>query len=108
MVAEINAHDSCDGKIREWLLLLLRFAITREPADWSAALAMADELDSRDPRWRPAAPSFFLRTSNEVCEAILAAGNRHANQVLEKHAIRIHEPQLRRAFRAAVGLERGL
>jgi hypothetical protein len=87
------------------LLLLLRFAVTREPADWSAALAMAEEIDSLDPRWRPAAPSFFLRTSKEVCEAILAAGSRHANQVLEKHAKRIPEPRLRRAFRAAVGLK---
>jgi hypothetical protein len=70
-------------------------------------MAMADEMDSLDPRWRPGAPNFFLGASKEVCEAILAAGNRRANQALEKHAKRIPEPRLRRAFRAAVGLKRG-
>jgi hypothetical protein len=104
----IGSHATSDRKVREWLLLLLRFAITRAPTDQSAALAMADELDSLDPRWRPTAPTFFARTSNEVCQAILMAGNRRANQVLEKHAKRIQEPRLRRAFRAAVGLKRGL
>jgi hypothetical protein len=71
MVAEIGSHDWRDRKGREGLLLLLRFAITQEPSDQSAALAMADELDSLVVRWRPAAPSFFLRTSHEICEARL-------------------------------------
>jgi hypothetical protein len=34
------------GEVASWLLLLLRYAVTREPSDRSAALAMADELDS--------------------------------------------------------------
>jgi hypothetical protein len=102
-----NHDDRLGWKVREWLLLLLRFAITRDAADRFAAMAMADEMDSLDPRWRPGAPNFFLGASKEVCEAILAAGNRRANQALEKHAKRIPEPRLRRAFRAAVGLKRG-
>src|SRR5262249_59558238 len=61
-----------DGRIREWLLLLLRFAITRDGKDQAAALAMADEIDALGQRWRPSAPSFFRRTSGEVCEAIVA------------------------------------
>ena len=47
MVGETGSHDWRDRQVREWLLLLLRFAITREQSDRSAVLAMADELDSR-------------------------------------------------------------
>jgi hypothetical protein len=99
-----------DRKVREWLLLLLRFAVTREPADSAAALAVADELDSLGVRRKRRAPSFFLRTSNEVCEAILAVGDGHDvsdgddNAVLRRHVARIEDPRLRRAFEAAVGL----
>ena len=46
MVSEFGSHDWRDRKIREWLLLLLRFAVTQEPTDQGAALAVADELDS--------------------------------------------------------------
>jgi hypothetical protein len=57
-------------RIREWLLLLLRFAITRDPRDEAAAFVMADELDALGLYWRPSAPGFFLRTSRDVCAAI--------------------------------------
>jgi hypothetical protein len=66
MGIEFGSHDRHDRMLREWLLLLLRFAVTREPPDQSAALAMADELDSLGTRWRPAAPLFFLTATNQV------------------------------------------
>jgi len=105
MVAEFGSHDWRDRKIQEWLLLLLRFAVTRELTDQSAALAVADELDCLGGRWKRTAPSFFLRTSNEVCEAILAGSGADSDAVLRKHVARIDDPRLRRAFRAAVGLQ---
>ena len=105
MAAGFEVHDWTDRKVREWLLLLLTFAVTREPADQSAALAAADELDSLGVRWQRTAPRFFLRTSNELCAAILAASDGENNAVLQRHLIRIDEPRLRRAFRAAVGLK---
>src|SRR5262249_24550339 len=97
---------SCDWhsrKLRDWLLLLLRFAITRELADRSAALAAADELDALGLRWRPGDPSFFLRTSREVCGAILSAPVGTNNTVLRNHIARIDDPRLKRAFRVVVG-----
>ena len=103
-MVELGSHDWRDRKVREWLLLLLRFAVTREPSDQSAAIALADELNSSDGRWRPAAPSFFLRTSNEVCEAVLSVGDEHNSHVLRRHVARIDDPRLKRAFQAAVGL----
>jgi hypothetical protein len=112
MVAAFGSPDWRDWKVREWLLLLLRVAVTREPSDRAAALAVADELDSLGMQRKRRAPSFFLRTSNEVCEAILAAGDGHDvddghdRAVLRRHVARIEDPRLRRAFEAAVGLLR--
>jgi hypothetical protein len=104
MDAETGSHDWRGRKLREWLLLLLRFAVTREPSDRSAVLAMADELDSLGTRWRPVAPTFFLRTSFAICEAILGFNDARALAVLRQHLARIDDPRLRRAFQAAAGL----
>lgn len=105
MAAGFELHGWRDRKVREWLLLLLTFAVTRELTDQSAALAMADELDSLGVRWQCRAPRFFVRTTKEVCEAILAACDGSNNAVLRRHLARIDDPRLRRAFRAAVGLD---
>src|SRR5258708_6475031 len=94
-----------ERKIRNWLLLLLRFAVTRASADRLAALAAADELDASEARGTTAAPSFFNRTSRQVCEAILAPGDQHSQDVLRRHAGRIDDPRLRRAFAAALVLK---
>ena len=66
------SQDARAGRIREWLLLLLRFAITWDPKDEAAVFAMADEINAPGLRWRPSAPSFFRRTSSEVCKMITA------------------------------------
>jgi hypothetical protein len=104
MAIEFGSHDWLELKVREWLLLLLRFAVTLEQSDRSAALAMAEQLDSLGMRWRPAAPHFFQRTTGEVCAAILMAGDRRSTLALLRHIARIDEPRLRRAFEAAVGI----
>ena len=102
-----GSRDSRASRIREWLLLLLRFAITWDPKDEAAALAMAEEIDALGLRWRPSAPSFFRRTSGEVCKAITAPDDPERAIVLKEHIARIDEPRLRRAFQAAVELGRG-
>jgi hypothetical protein len=73
MIGEFGSYDWRGRKLREWLLHLLRYAVTREPSDRTAALAVAAELDSLDEQWRPAAPRFFLKTTEEVCSAIPAS-----------------------------------
>lgn len=103
--ANPGAPDWRDRKIREWLLVLLRFAVTRDLVDRSAALALADELDAIGLCWRPAAPSFFRRTSQEVCAAIDIAGSAQSAPILYRHITRIEDARLRRAFAAAVGLK---
>jgi len=104
MIVDPASQDWRDKKIREWQLLLLRFAIMREPADRSAVSAFAEELDSVGFSWRPATPSFFRRTSEEVCAAIKAEDTPKQMAVLRKHASRIVDLRLRRAFEGAVGL----
>jgi hypothetical protein len=101
----IGSRNWRADRIREWLLLLLRFAITRDPRDEAAAFAMADEIDALGLRWRPSAPSFFRRTSGEVCKAITALDDPRRATVLENHIARIDDPRLRRAFQAAVEIE---
>jgi hypothetical protein len=105
MVVETYSPDWSARMVREWLLLLLRFAVTGQPSDRLATSAMAEQLDSLGTRRPPgAAPRFFRRTSEEVCRAIIAAGDGRSNAVLRKHIARIDDPRLRRAFQAAVGI----
>jgi hypothetical protein len=104
MVVEFGSHDWRDRKVREWLLLLLRFAVTREATDQAAALALADQLDSLGMGCKRAKPGFFFKTSIEVSNAILALRDRENDNVLRTHLARIDDPRLKRAFRAAVGL----
>jgi hypothetical protein len=103
--ATSDPRDWAARQVREWLLLLLRFAITTDPKDLSAALALADEIDARGVEWRPSAPSFFRRTSNDVCKAITALDDPKRTAILKRHLARIDDPALRRAFRAAVNFD---
>jgi len=104
MNAAFSSNDWREQKIREWLLLMLRFAVTREPRDRSAVFAMADELDTLGVRWRPTAPRFFVTTTAEVCDAILGVSE-NANAVLRTYIVRIDDPRMRGAFAAAVDLQ---
>jgi hypothetical protein len=104
MVVEFGAHDWRERKVREWLLLLLRFAVTREATDQVAALALADQLDSLGIGWNRAKPGFFVKTNIKVCNAILALRDGEKDTILRTHLARIDDPRLKKAFRAAVGL----
>jgi hypothetical protein len=104
---QLGSQDWRAGRVREWLLLLLRFAITWDPKEEAAALAMAEEIDALGLHWRPSSPSFFRRTSAELCKAITAFDNPRRKPILKTHLGRIDDPALRRAFQAAVDLEQG-
>jgi len=103
--ATSDPQDWAARQVREWLLLLLRFAVTCDPKDRSATLALADEIDARGLAWRPSAPSFFRRTSSDVCKAIAALDDPKSAAILKRHLARIDDPALRRAFRAAVNFD---
>jgi hypothetical protein len=98
----LASQDGRANEVREWLLLLLRFAITRDPEDERAVLTMANGFDSLGRRWGRSAPTFFCRSSREVCKAITTADDPNREAVLNGHIARIGHPRLRRAFQAAV------
>ena len=101
----LDLQDRRERQVCEWLFLLLRFAITREPEDELAVLMMANGIDSLGRQWGRAAPTFFRRSSEEVCKAIAALSDPTREAVLKKHIRRIEHPGLRRAFQAAVHCE---
>jgi hypothetical protein len=100
-----DAQDWGARQVRDWLLLLLRFAVTSDTRDQSAALALADEIDARGLQWRPSAPTFFRRTTKEVCKAITTLDDPKRASILKRHLARIDNPVLKRAFRAAVNID---
>lgn len=103
MFVMIEALERPERKLQQWQLRLLCFAVTRDPDDRAAAFSFAAELDALG-RDGYRGFSFFFRTSWEVCDAILASGHQRSEATLRRHASRIEDPQLRRAFRSAVGL----
>lgn len=98
----LASPDGRANEVREWLLLLLRFAITRDPDDELAVLTMANGFDSLGRRCGRSAPTFFCSSSREVCKAITTADDPNREAVLNRHMARIGHARLRRAFQAAV------
>jgi hypothetical protein len=92
-------------RVQEWLLALLRFAITRARKDEAAVLGVASEIDSLGLRPGIAGPSFFRRTSSEICAAITAPDDPQRSDILTRHLARIEDPRLRRAIQAAFDLD---
>jgi hypothetical protein len=98
----VDPRDDRAKQVREWLFLLLRFAITRDPEDEVAVLMMANGMDSLGRQWGRAAPSFFRRSSDELCKAIAALDDPNREAILKRHIRRIEHPLLRRAFQTVV------
>ena len=44
-MGEMAAHEWRTKKVRDWLLAILRFAVTLEQTDRTSVLAMAEEMD---------------------------------------------------------------
>lgn len=101
-----DRDDWVTKKVREWLLSLLRFAITLEPMDRFTVMSCAREMDLSPFQFLRSSPGFFLRETTDVCSAILAARGPDRALVLERHLARIEDHRLRQAFAAAIDFER--
>jgi hypothetical protein len=99
-----SAQAECRTKmVSDWLLAILRYAVTLHDADKSAVLVIAEEIDKLGSHSEePPAFKFFRRTSIELCSAILDAQNSNKSAVLHLHLKRIDDCRLRRAFEAAI------
>jgi hypothetical protein len=96
-------EQSRTGKVRDWLLAILRFAVTLHDADRSAVLTIAEDIDKLGKRLDDrSAYQFFRKTSSELCSAILDKQNSKVSVVLRLHLNRIDDCRLRRAFEAAI------
>jgi hypothetical protein len=85
--------------VRDWLLALLRYAVTLHDADKSAVLVIAEEIDKLGSRAEDqSAFIFFCRTSADLCSAILDKQNLKASAVLRLHLKRIDDRRLRSAL----------
>lgn len=87
-----------NDNIRDWLLAVLRFAVTLEEADRAAVLSAAAAMD----RCGSSEFSFFVKTSTELCAAIADKNDPRRNAVIKRHIARIDDRRLRRAFEAAI------
>jgi hypothetical protein len=92
--------------IRDWLLAILRFAVTREQCDRAAVMGLAAEMDRLGSGRSPSSFGFFTRTSANFCDCVVAKGFDKAAELC-LHINRISADRLRRAF-AAVLLDKSI
>ena len=94
-----------DAPARDWLLAVLRYAVTREEADRSAVLVLAEAMDgSGSPRAQPSSFEFFRRSSVELCRAIADDTDPRRADIIRGYLKHIDDPRLRRAVEAAAEL----
>jgi hypothetical protein len=99
------ARDRFDGdKIRQWQFAILKFAVTLKAADEAAVAILARHLD-RIGMGPARATSFFLRTSTEMCGAIVGRAGAGGRDTLRRFVSWIDEPQLKAAFVGALGID---
>lgn len=101
MLSGADSQDLGERQLRDWMLCLLRFAITQMPEDQVEVLALATELDTQGD---PGGLTFFQRTSVAVCHAIIVR-DENGKHILRQFISRIEEPRLRSAISAAVALD---
>jgi hypothetical protein len=99
----VGRNEWRSKKVRDWLLAILRFAVTLRDEDRSAVLVAAEEIDRLGKSSEDQSVfKFFRNTSIEICSAILEKQNSRGSAVLRLHLNRIEDCRLRRAFAAAI------
>ena len=101
----MSSHDCAAQKVREWLLAILRFAVTRDQADLTIVQAIAIEMDRLGSPLDATKFAFFAKSSDEFCHAIVNKDDPTRVARLRRHFARIDDPRLRRALEAAVDCE---
>ncbi|MGD9770142.1 MAG: hypothetical protein AB7U62_21100 [Pseudolabrys sp.] len=101
----VVARDTLDGMVRDWLFLLLRYAVSRAICDRQAVLEQAATMDTLDRHKDRGAFRFFRSHSETVCAAIAAPDTPGRRQILLAHVRRIGEPRLEQMFMLACHLD---
>ena len=85
-------------RIREWLLGILRFAITLERGDREMVMRLAAQMDRLRSDNAQSGFSYFTRTSVKLCDCIVAKRDIEKLAALRLHIDKIADDSLRRAF----------
>lgn len=101
MAGKATQSEWQSARIKNWLLAILRFAVTREDVDRICVLDAARELDRQGPDDGNPSFSFFVRTSAEICTAIVSDDDAARQAVLIRHFNAIDDQRLRDALKAA-------
>ena len=88
-------------KIKNWLLTILRFAVTRDETDRMYVLETAREIDRQSAVSGETSFSFFVRTSAEICNMIVADQDPKRRATLVRYFNCIDDRRLRSALEAA-------
>ena len=103
MAKERTSAAMLDAPARDWLLAVLRFVVTRDQADRSTVLALAEVMDRFGPS--PAHSfEFFRRSSIELCRAIADSADPRRADIIRGYLKQIDDQRLRRAIEAAAEL----
>jgi hypothetical protein len=89
-------------RIREWLLGILRFAVTLEQRDQAAVMCLAAEMDRLGASTTQSGFSYFSRTSTKLCDCIAAKHDFEKLAELCLHIEKIDDRRLRRALKGAL------
>ena len=90
------------GQVRDWLLAILRFALTLDPADRAAVMAKAAGMDRLGTGKGPSQFTYFVRTSVEFCNGIVDQRIADKTEALRGHLRKIDDDRLRRSLEAAL------
>jgi hypothetical protein len=105
MFDRLERQDWRAAKVRDWVLAIVRFAVTLHDVDKHAVLALAEDMDGLGSVPGAASFSFFRHRSSELCRAIADRDKPDGTAILRRHLETIDDRRLRRVTAAAVDLE---
>jgi hypothetical protein len=91
--------------VRDWLFLVLRYAVSREAQDRRTVLDLAAKMDTLGKERDREAFRFFRDHSERLCAAIAAPDTLGRRRILLAHARMIGQRPLQRAFLLTCRLE---
>lgn len=100
-----SARDARDDMVRDWLFLVLRYAVSREAQDRRTVLDLAAKMDTLGKERDREAFRFFRDHSERLCAAIAAPDTPGRRRILLAHARMIGQRPLQRAFLLTCRLE---
>ena len=100
-----SARDARDDMVRDWLFLVLRYAVSREAQDRRTILDLAAKMDTLGKERDREAFRFFRDHSERLCAAIAAPDTLGRRRILLARARMIGQRPLQRAFLLTCRLE---